>query len=172
MDINKRSNFKRNETTPLIGKAIVAVACDEFGTVIYNDFGETLDTVEKYYQSYKSHIEQNSTVIIDSHAGLSKLINELNLSDNRVKFNKTDPMIMHEHRPINSLSSSIKRFVEQKHHGITKENLQDYLNLVSLKQMLIKHKYCHNQMVLFLVTLIYSSSTSLKFRDLFPRKNS
>lgn len=172
LDINKRSNFKKNETTALTGKAIVAVACDEFGTVICNDFGETLDTVEKYYQSYKSNIEKNSTVIGDSHAGLSKLINELSLSDNRVKFNKTDPMIMHELQPINSLSSSIKRFVEQKHHGITKENLQDYLNLASLKQTLIKHKYYHNQMVLFLVELIYSSSTSLKFRDLFPRKNS
>ena len=79
-------------------------------------------------------------------------------------------MIMHELQPINSLSSSIKRFVEQKHRGITKENLQDYLNLASLKQTLIKHRYYHNQMVLFLVELIYSSSTSLKFRDLFPRK--
>ena len=172
LDINKRSNFKKNETTPLTGKAIVAVACDDFGTVICNDFGETLDTVEKYYQFYKSHVEKDSTVIGDSHAGLSKLINELNLSDNRVKFNKTDPMIMHELQPINSLSSSIKRFVKQKHHGITKENLQDYLNLASLKQTLIKHRYYHNQMVLFLVELIYSSSASLKFRDLFPRKNS
>ena len=78
---------------------------------------------------------------------------------------------MHELQPINSLSSSIKRFVEQKHRGITKENLQDYLNLASLKQTLIKHRYYHNQMVLFLVELIYSSSASLKFRDLFPRKN-
>ena len=170
LDINKHSNFKKNETTLLTGKAIVAVACDDFGTVICNDFGETLDTVDKYYRFYKSHVEKDSTVIRDSHAGLSKLINELNLSDNRVKFNKKDPMIMSELQPINSLSSSIKRFVEQKHRGITKENLQDYLNLASLKQTLIKHRYYHNQMVLFLVELIYSSSASLKFRDLFPRK--
>ena len=114
LDINKRSNFKKNETTLLTGKAIVAVACDDFETVICNDFGETLDTVEKHYQFYKSHVEKDSTVIGDSHAGLSKLINELNLSDNRVKFNKTDPMIMHELQLINSLSSYLKRFVKQK----------------------------------------------------------
>lgn len=168
---NNRENFKGKRNTPLTGKVVVAIACDEFGTVLCKEFGESSDTVEKYFERYKNNVEKKSTVIGDSHAGVSKLINELELSDNRVKFNKTDPMIMTELQPINSLSATIKRFIEQKHHGVTIENLQDYLNLASLKQTMIKHHLYHNEMVLFLTELIYSCSEKLTFREVFPRKN-
>lgn len=61
-------------------------------------------------------------------------------------------------------------YIEQKHHGITIDNPQDNLNLINFKQALAKHHYYHNQMVIFLVELIYSSSQKLLFRGLFPRK--
>ena len=61
-------------------------------------------------------------------------------------------------------------YIEQKHHGITIDNPQDYLNLINFKQTLAKHHYYHNQMVIFLVELIYSASQKLLLRDLFPRK--
>lgn len=170
LQVNKRQNVINMRNKPLTGKAVVSVACDEFGTVICKNFGESTKVIEQYYDRYHMQVEKDSTVIGDSHAGLSKLISELGLTDNRVKYDESNPMVMSELQPINSLSSTIKRFIEQKHHGITIENLQDYLNLISFKQTLAKHHFYHNQMVIFLVELIYSSSQKLLFRDLFPRK--
>ena len=40
-------------------------------------------------------------------------------------------------------------YIKQKHHDITINNLQEYLNLISFKQTLAKHHYYHNQMVIF-----------------------
>lgn len=167
---NKRQKWHDTKSKPLTGKVVVAIACDKFGTVVCKDFGETSDTIDKYACYYGTCIEKKSTVIADSHAGLSKLIKEKELYDNRVKADTNDPMALSMLQPINSLSSSAVRFIEQKHHGIAKENIQDYLNLFSFKQTLIKHNFYHNQMVIFLVELIYSSPQELTFRDLFPRK--
>ena len=160
---------KKGHSSAYYGKVTVAIGCDSSGTVICKKFNESAATRSFYKFYYKDVVEPKSTLISDMHSGASELIEPLNLSDHRVKSDYNDPEIMEVLQPINSLSNSAKAFLENKHRGIKDENMQDYLNLFSLKQTLLKHNYSHNEQVIFLVELLYSSTRELKFNDIFSR---
>ena len=160
---------KKGHSSAYYGKVTVAIGCDSSGTVICKKFSESAATRSFYKFYYKDVVEPKSTLISDMHSGASELIEPLNLSDHRVKSDYNDPEIMEVLQPINSLSNSAKAFLENKHRGIKDENMQDYLNLFSLKQTLLKHNYSHNEQVIFLVELLYSSTRELKFNDIFSR---
>ena len=160
---------KKGHSSAYYGKVTVAIGCDSNGTVICKKFSESAATRSFYKFYYKDVVEPKSTLISDMHSGASELIEPLNLSDHRVKSDYNDPEIMEILQPINSLSNSAKAFLENKHRGIKDENMQDYLNLFSLKQTLLKHNYSHNEQVIFLVELLYSSTRELKFNDIFSR---
>ena len=160
---------KKGHSSAYYGKVTVAIGCDSNGTVICKKFSESAATRSFYKFYYKDVVEPKSTLISDMHSGASELIEPLNLSDHRVKSDYNDPEIMEVLQPINSLSNSAKAFLENKHRGIKDENMQDYLNLFSLKQTLLKHNYSHNEQVIFLVELLYSSTRELKFNDIFSR---
>ncbi len=174
--INSDSDYKsewkennKNHSSPFYGKVTIAIGLDQEGTVICKMFSERPATREFYKFYYEKIVEEGSILISDMHSGASELITSLNLKDGRVKSNYNDSTITEILQPLNSLSNSAKAFLENKHRGITYSNMQDYLNLFSLKQSLIKHNYSHNEMVIFLVELLYSSPKTLKFKDIFPK---
>lgn len=174
--INPESDYKeswkesgKDHLSPFYGKVTVAVGLDRDGTVVCKMFNERPITKTFYKFYYETIVEENSLLITDMHSGASELIEPLHLIDGRVKSDYNDSETTEALQPINSLSNSAKAFLENKHRGITYSNMQDYLNLFSLKQTLAKHGYRHNEMVLFLVELLYSSSRHLKFRDIFPK---
>lgn len=174
--INPESDYKeswkesgKDHLSPFYGKVTVAIGLDCDGTVVCKMFNERPITKTFYKFYYETIVEENSLLITDMHSGASELIEPLHLIDGRVKSDYNDSETTEALQPINSLSNSAKAFLENKHRGITYSNMQDYLNLFSLKQTLAKHGYRHNEMVLFLVELLYSSSRHLKFRDIFPK---
>ena len=174
--INSDSDYKKeweesgkDHLSPFYGKVTVAIGLDSEGTVVCKMFNERPITKTFYKFYYETIVKENSLLITDMHSGASELIEPLHLIDGRVRSDYDDPKTTGILQPINSLSNSAKAFLENKHRGITYSNMQDYLNLFSLKQTLAKHGYRHNEMVLFLVELLYSSSRHLKFRDIFPK---
>ena len=148
-------------------KICVAVATDGFQTIILSEntskpsSKSTLDTM-------KCHIKPKSKLIHDGEHSHQVLIDELNLEEEFVKSSyqeylneKDNPLT-----PINKIHSYIKKFM-RNHEGFSRDNLQDWMNLISFILNDPENRY--DKLKIFL-KLAISSPKRVKYRDVMSKK--
>ena len=148
-------------------KICVAVATDGFQTIILSEntskpsSKSTLDTM-------KCHIKPKSKLIHDGEHSHQALIDELNLEEEFVKSSyqeylneKDNPLT-----PINKIHSYIKKFM-RNHEGFSRDNLQDWMNLISFILNDPENRY--DKLKIFL-KLAISLPKRVKYRDVMSKK--
>jgi hypothetical protein len=110
----------------------IGVATDKQNTVFLVE-GTGKPSQKKTYETFKDHIEANSTLIHDKEKAHKKLVKELALNsisyaskDLKVLLDKDNPMY-----PVNRAHAILKMFLNS-HSGFMREDLQGYLNLFAL----------------------------------------
>jgi transposase-like protein len=112
-------------------KICVAVATDGFRTIILSEnvskpsSKSTLDTL-------RNHLKPGSKLIHDDEHSHQALIKELNLKEEFCKSSYQEYLSEDENplTPINKIHSYIKKFM-RNHEGFSRDNLQDWMNLIS-----------------------------------------
>ena len=130
---------------------------------IVEGLGKT--SIDKTISTFKNHIEEGSTIIHDDEKSHRKLVKELKLIDEsynslwlKTKKDEDNPL-----RPINHQCDLIKQFLNT-HSGFDRDDLQDYLNLYCFMNSKPRNKL---EKVKILLELAFSTSVTLKYKDLF-----
>ena len=130
---------------------------------IVEGLGKT--SIDKTINTFKNHIEEGSTIIHDDEKSHRKLVKELKLIDEsynslwlKTKKDEDNPL-----RPINHQCDLIRQFLNT-HSGFDRDDLQDYLNLYCFMNSKPRNKL---EKVKILLELAFSTSVTLKYKDLF-----
>ena len=129
---SKRTNNEGNKLRGISrDKICVAVATDGFYTVILSE-GVSKPSSKSTLETMKQHIKRGSKLIHDNEHSHYSLVKELELTEECVKsayqefLNEKDNPLT----PINKIHSYIKKFM-RNHEGFSRENIQDWMNLIS-----------------------------------------
>ena len=150
-------------------KFCVACAYDSFGHVLLLCEDVSKPSHKSTWKTLGSHIEHGSKLIHDGERSHSILIEKLNLrsviydADEIKKLpNKDNPL-----DPINEIHSLAKRFM-RAHGGYNRDNLQDFMNLISF--ILNDPKDRYEKIDLF-INMALSSPIRVRYRDVMSKKH-
>lgn len=117
-----------------------------------------------------NHIKNSSTLIHDGERSHSVLIDRLHLesivydADEIKKLEDTDNPL----DPINEIHSLAKRFM-RAHGGYNRDNLQDFMNLISFILNEPKDRY---EKVDFFINMALSTPSLVRYRGVMSKKSS
>lgn len=167
--IHSERNYKDGKKLRGISrdKLCVAVATDGFRTVmLYENTSKpssksTLDTM-------KSHIKPGSKLIHDDEHSHQVLVKELNLTEEFCKSAYQEFLSEEDNplTPVNKIHSYMKKFM-RNHEGFSRNDLQDWLNLISFIINDPENRY--DKLKKFLKIAI-STPKRVKYRDVMSKK--
>jgi hypothetical protein len=146
----------------------IGVACDKSHAIcIFEGFGKP--SQKTTYESFKSHIEQGSTLIHDKEKAHKKLINELCLKSisydsQEIKHlpEKDNPLYR-----VNRIHYLLKGFL-YAHTSFNRDKLQDYLNLFTF---VMNPPSNHLEKVEILMDLAFNNPKTLRYRKFYNVKH-
>ena len=151
-------------------KLCVAAAKDDSGHVVLICENTSKPSSSSTWKALGKHIEQKSKLIHDGEHSHSVLIEGLSLSSivydtktTRDLKDKDNPL-----DPINEIHSLAKRFMKA-HGGYNRDNLQDWMNLISF---LLNKPYDRYEKVDLFINMALNSPRRVKYRDVMSKKSS
>jgi len=149
-------------------KICVAVATDGFRTVILSE-GVSKPSSKSTLETMKSHIKNGSKLIHDDEHSHQILIKELNLCEEFVKTAYQEYLNEEENplTPINKIHSYIKKFM-RNHEGFSRDNIQDWMNLISFIINDPENRY--DKLKIFLKIAI-STPKKVRYRVVMSKKS-
>ena len=149
-------------------KICVAVGYDGFRTIILCE-NTSKPSSKSTIDTMINHIKPGSNFIHDDDHSHQMLIQELDLHEKFCKSitqknlcEKDNPLT-----PVNKIHSYIKKFM-RNHEGFSRDNLQDWMNLISFIINEPENRY--EKLKLFLKMAI-SSPKKVKYRDVMSKKS-
>ena len=134
-------------------------------TLVFLVEGTGKPTQRQTYETFKSHIEPNSTLIHDKEIAHKKLAKELGLNSVSYASKELKGLLDKENPlyPVNRAHAILKMFLNA-HSGFKRHDLQGYLNLFSLvtnppDEMLEK--------VEVVINLAFQNPKMLRYRDFY-----
>ena len=150
-------------------KLCVAAARDDSGHVILLCENTSKPSFRSTWNTMGSHICQGSHLIHDGEKSHKVLIEKLNLSDTVYDADEIKKLKDEDNPldPINEIHSLAKRFM-RAHGGYNRDDLQDWLNLISF--ILNDPKDRYDKIDLFL-NMALSSPLRVKYRAVMSKKD-
>lgn len=164
---------KKSEETVKDGKRLRGISSNKIGvaTAITEDLKSSVLIVtntskpsnKSTIESYRTHIQEGSTIIHDGERSHKILIDTLHLKSEEHPSEETKGLPDKDNpmNPINTYHSLLKRFMKA-HNGYNRSNLQDWMNLFWFITNGPKDRY--DKVLLFLEMAI-SSPKRVKYRD-------
>lgn len=148
-------------------KICIAVATDGFRTVILSE-NTSKPSSKSTYDTMASHIHPGSKLIHDDEHSHQILIKELNLREEFCKSKSQEFLSECENplTPVNKIHSYIKKFM-RNHEGFSRENIQDWMNLISFIINDPENRY--DKLNKFLKIAI-TTPKRVKYRDIMAKK--
>lgn len=151
-------------------KLCVAAAYDSHGHILLIDENTSKPSLKSTWAALGKHIKPGSHLIHDGEKSHSILIEKLNLTSeeydaNELKKRKDEDNPL---TPINDIHSLAKRFM-RAHGGYNRENLQDWMNLISF--ILSEPTYRYEKIDIF-INMALNSPCVVKYRDVMSKKDS
>jgi transposase-like protein len=142
----------------------IGVATDKLHTVLLVE-GTGKPSQKKTLETFRSHIEEGSTLIHDKESAHKSLIKELFLSseayaskDLKGLPDKDNPM-----NPVNQVHVILKKFLNS-HSGFNREDIQGYLNLFAF---VTNSPIDRLEKVELVLKMAFQNPKSLRFRDFY-----
>lgn len=168
-DILKRPDGKQYRGISR-NKLCVAAAYDDSGHIVFICENVSKPSLRSTWNAMGNHIRKGSTLIHDGERSHSVLIDKLKLdsivcdADEIKKLpDKDNPL-----DPINEIHSLAKRFM-RAHGGYSRDDLQDFMNLISF--ILNEPKDRYEKIDLFINTAL-STPSVVRYRDVMSKKSS
>ena len=108
-------------------KICIVVAIDNNKNMIAKISGHGKPSSKRIKETLKQHIRKKSHIIHDGERSHSKLINELNCTEELIKANINDSYYLEKMSLINNMCSWLKKYI-RRFTGMNINNLQSYLN--------------------------------------------
>lgn len=149
-------------------KLCVAAAYDEAGHILLIYENTSKPSLRSTWNALGSHIKPGSHLIHDGEKSHRILIEKLNLTHEEYdsKLLKELPDKENPLNPINEIHSLAKRFMNA-HGGYNRDNLQDWMNLISF--ILSEPKDRYEKIDLF-INMALNSPRVVKYRDVMSKK--
>ncbi len=151
-------------------KLCVACAYDDSGHIVLICENVSKPSLKSTWKAMGNHIKNSSTLIHDGERSHSVLIDRLHLesivydADEIKKLEDTDNPL----DPINEIHSLAKRFM-RAHGGYNRDNLQDFMNLISFILNEPKDRY---EKVDFFINMALSTPSLVRYRGVMSKKSS
>ena len=142
----------------------IGVATDKRHTVcLIEGYGKP--TQSHSYETFKTHIKPESTVIHDKESVHRKLIDKLSLKSQAYASKDLKGLADSENplNPVNRIHNLLKMFLNA-HSGFNRNELQGYLNLYSF---VINPPADHLEKVEKIIKMVFENPKSLRYRDQF-----
>lgn len=147
----------------------VAIAFDEHGNYLLKVEYTSKPSDTSTWNALGNHIARNSHLIHDGERSHGILIRELELTSEVYKTDVTKEMASRDNPlyPINHIHDLAKRFM-RAHGGYDRDNLQDWMNLISF--ILNKPEDRYEKIEKFII-LALNSPLRVKYRDVMTNKS-
>lgn len=148
-------------------KICIAVAYDGFRTIILSE-NVSKPSSKSTLNTLKGHIKPGSKLIHDDEHSHQVLVKELDLTEEFCKSSYQEFLTEEENplTPINKIHSYMKKFM-RNHEGFSRDNIQDWMNLISFIINDPENRY--DKLKLFLKMAI-SAPKKVRFRDVMSKK--
>ena len=148
-------------------KICIAVAYDGFRTIILSE-NVSKPSSKSTLNTLKGHIKPGSKLIHDDEHSHQVLVKELDLKEEFCKSSYQEFLTEEENplTPINKIHSYMKKFM-RNHEGFSRDNIQDWMNLISFIINDPENRY--DKLKLFLKMAI-STPKKVRFRDVMSKK--
>ena len=167
----KQSNRNYKDGKKLRGisrdKLCVAVATDGFRTVILCE-NTSKPSSKSTFETMGTHIQKGSKLIHDDEHSHQILVKELELTEEFCKSAYQEYLTAADNplTPINKIHSYIKKFM-RNHEGFSRDNLQDWMNLISF---IINDPENRYDKIKKFLKMALSSPKKVKYRDVMSKK--
>ena len=169
-------SVKKKDTVLKDGKKLRGISKNKLCVASLYDFKSVLLLVEytskpsfkSTYNTLISRIKEGSTLIHDKEKTHSILVNKLKLKS--IVFDSTSIKDLEDEDnplyPINHIHSLVKSFMRE-HKGYNRDNLQDYMNLISF---ILNEPHNSYQKLIEFIKMAISTHERVKYRDVMKKK--
>lgn len=149
-------------------KLCIAAAYDETGHILLMYENTSKPSSKSTWKTLGTHIRPGSHLIHDGERSHSVLIEKLNLTHDIFSSNELKKLPDDENPldPINEIHSLAKRFM-RSHGGFNRDNLQDWMNLISFILSAPKDRY---EKIDLFINMALNSPRVVKYRDVMSKK--
>ena len=149
-------------------KLCIAAAYDEAGHILLMYENTSKPSSKSTWKTLGTHIRPGSHLIHDGERSHSVLIEKLNLTHDIFSSNELKKLPDDENPldPINEIHSLAKRFM-RSHGGFNRDNLQDWMNLISFILSAPKDRY---EKIDLFINMALNSPRVVKYRDVMSKK--
>ena len=150
-------------------KLCVAAAKDDSGHIVLICENTSKPSSSSTWKALGKHIAQKSTLIHDGEHSHSVLIKGLSLSS-KVYDTKTTRGLKEQDNPLDPINEihSLARSFMKAHGGYNRDNLQDFMNLISF---IFNEPYDRYKKADLFINMALQSPRRVKYRDVMSKKD-
>lgn len=145
---------------------IVMMAFDDEGHCLLKRIKTGSNKSEQMDKFFRKRVKDNSTLYTDGYRHyktIAELINAVHIAD------KGTNDMTEEHQRINDFSSSVKRFINDIHKGVSTKYLQSYLNWYSFLYFINHQTDDIKKTLIKILSHLLSSTITITRRELYSR---